>query len=81
MSDNSTARKQRITQWVTGGRYAVAVKVEAVYPADDPSEACLSPETVRFLEDLAERAEAGDVEALCRAGKVYLQMTEGTATS
>jgi hypothetical protein len=72
-------QKQRITQWVTGGACAVAVEVEAVFPPEDPSEPCLTPETVRYLEELAERAEAGDVEALQRAGTVYLRMGEQSA--
>jgi hypothetical protein len=62
---------QRIVQWVTGGNYAVAVEVEAVFPPDDPSEPCLTPQTVRYLEELAERAEEGDVEARRQAGKTY----------
>ena len=56
----------------------MAVEVEAVFPPDDPSEPCLTPQTVRALEDLAERAKAGDVEALRRAGAVYARVGEGT---
>jgi hypothetical protein len=70
------ARKQRIVQWVTGGKYAVAVEVEAIYPPDDPTEPCLTPQTVRWLEELADRAEAGDVAALRRAGTVYSRVAE-----
>jgi hypothetical protein len=66
-----TGQTQTIIQWVTGGNYAVAVEVEAIFPPDDPSEPCLTPQTIRYLEDLAGRAEAGDVEALQQAGKVY----------
>ena len=62
MRESNGERTQRIIQWVTGGKYAVAVEVEAVFPADDPSEPCLQPATVRYLEELADRAEAGDVD-------------------
>jgi hypothetical protein len=75
MNNPQTARTQRITQWVAGGAYAVAVKVEAVFPPEDPSEPCLTPQTVRYLEELSERAEAGDVEALRNAGTVYMRMS------
>jgi hypothetical protein len=76
MSPQTGERKQRIIQWVTGGTYAVAVEVEAIFPSDDPSEPCLTPQTVRFLEELSERAEVGDVEALRRAGTVYTRINE-----
>ena len=75
MSVPAPTRTQRITQWVAGGSYAVAVEVEAIFPPDDPSEPCLTPQTVRFLEELAERAEAGDVDALRQAGTVYTRMS------
>jgi hypothetical protein len=81
MSKTNGQRTQRIIQWVSGGNYAVAVEVDAVFPPDDPSEPCLTPATVRFLEDLADRAEAGDVDALKRAGTVYSRMTETVTAS
>jgi hypothetical protein len=81
MSKKNGERTQRIIQWVTGGKYAVAVEVEAVFPADDPSEPCLTPTTVRFLEDLSDRAEAGDVEALRHAGTVYTRIPERDTVS
>jgi hypothetical protein len=65
---------QRLTQWVRGGDYAVAVEVEAVFPAEDSSVPCLSSETVRHLEKLTERAAAGDLDALKQAGMVYVKL-------
>ena len=47
------------------------VEVEVVYPADDPSEACLEPATVRWLDEVARHAEAGDLEYLRKAGCVF----------
>jgi hypothetical protein len=81
MSTSAQGRTQRIVQWVVGGRYAVAVEVEAVFPPDDPSEPCLTPQTVRALEELAERAKAGDVDALRRAGNVYARVGDVEAVS
>ncbi|MEE8459447.1 MAG: hypothetical protein V3S08_06225 [Phycisphaerales bacterium] len=48
-------------RWIHAGPCVVRVEVEAVFPTDDPSEACIEPETVEFLREVHERAEAGDV--------------------
>jgi hypothetical protein len=58
-------------QWVSGGEFAVAVEVEIIYSRDDPSEPCLQSATIRYLEELGDRAQAGDLEALQQAGIVY----------
>jgi hypothetical protein len=42
----------------------VEVEVEVLYPADDPSEPCLEPDTVRWLDEIARKAAEGDVEFL-----------------
>lgn len=70
---------ERLTEWVTGGPYAVAVEVEAVLFPNRPGEPYLPPDTVRYLERLAKSAQAGDVEALRRAGTVYVRLDEPTA--
>jgi hypothetical protein len=72
--EDSKRGSQRLTQWVRGGAYAVAVPVEAVFPQEDPSVPCLIPETVRYLEKLTERAAAGDLDELRKAGTVYVKM-------
>ena len=64
-------RHEKRKRWVQRGQYAVEVEVEVVYPADCPSEACLEPATVRWLDEVARRAEAGDVEFLRSAGRVF----------
>jgi hypothetical protein len=66
---------QHLTQWVRGGNYAVAVEVEAVFPPEDSSVPCLKAETVRYLEKLTERAGAGDLDELRKAGTVYVRMS------
>jgi hypothetical protein len=63
--------RERRKRWVQRGRYAVEIEVEVVYPADDPSEACLEPATVRMLDEVARRAEAGDVAYLRTVGRVF----------
>jgi hypothetical protein len=59
------------TRLVRTPRFVVAVEVEAVFPAEDPSEACFESETVRMLRDIQKHAERGDVRWLQRRGKVY----------
>ena len=52
-------------------KFVVAVEVEMVIPPDDPSEPCYEAETVRFLQEVQERAERGDLDWLKKHGKVY----------
>jgi hypothetical protein len=51
------------------------VNVEMVVPPDDPSEPCYEAETVQFLRQVREKAEAGDIGWLKRHGKVYEALT------
>ncbi len=71
MADTREKRKR----WVQRGDYAVELEVEVVFPVDDPSEACLEPATVRWLDEVARKAEQGDVEFLRRAGRVFQAVT------
>ena len=64
-------RREKRKRWVQHGNYAVDVEVEVVYPADDPSEPCLEPATVRWLDEIARKAEAGDVRYLRKLGRVF----------
>ena len=67
MSERRETRKR----WVQRGRFAVEVEVEVVYPEDDPSEPCLEPEAVRKLDEIARRAEQGDIAYLRTVGRVF----------
>lgn len=64
---------QRIkrTRLIQSDRYVVAVEVEMVVPPDDPSEPCYEAETVNFLREVKQRADAGDVAWLQQRGKLY----------
>jgi hypothetical protein len=64
-------RRERRKRWIQRGQYAVEVEVEVVYPADDPSEPCLEPDAMRWLDEVARCAEAGDVDFLRTAGRVF----------
>jgi hypothetical protein len=74
-------RREKRTRWVQRGEYAVEVQVEVVYPVDDPSEPCLEPATVRWLDEIARRAEQGNLAFLRCAGKVYRLVRSAKALS
>ena len=59
------------TRLVQSEKYVVAVDVEMVIPADDPSEPCYESETVQHLRAIKEHADRGDVAWLTLRGKVY----------
>jgi len=61
-------------RWIRGGTYIVEVEVDAVIPIDDPSEACYEPQTVAFLREVQQKAEAGELEWLKRVGTVYARV-------
>jgi hypothetical protein len=64
-------RREKRKRWVQRGQYAVEVEIDVVYPADDPSEPCLEPDTVRFLDEVGRRAEQADISFLRKVGRVF----------
>ena len=64
-------RREKRKRWVQRGQYAVEVEVEVVYPAESPTEACLEPATVRWLDEIARRAENEDLSFLMQVGRVF----------
>jgi hypothetical protein len=68
-------KRVKRTRLIQTDRYVVAVEVEMVIPADDPSEPCYEAETVQFLKEVHDRAERGDVEWLSQRGRVYEAMS------
>ena len=70
---------QRVTRTrlIQSDRFVVAVEVEMVVPADDPSEPCYESETVNFLRDVKEHADRGDIGWLQQHGKVYASVDVG----
>ena len=64
-------RREKRKRWVQRGKYAVEVEVEVIFPEDDPGEPCLEPQTVRWLDEIANRAEQGDVDYLRSVGRVF----------
>ena len=66
-------KRVRVPKWIHGRLCVVRVDAEAVIPDADPSEACLEPAALRWLDKLQELADAGDIEALARVGDVYVR--------
>ena len=69
-------KRLRVKKWIHGTRCVVQVEVDAVIPDADPSEPCLEPETVRWLDELQRLADAGDVDGITSrapGGSVYLR--------
>ena len=52
-------------------KFVVAVEVEMVVPADDPTEPCYESETIHLLREVEEHALQGDLDWLRQHGKVY----------
>lgn len=67
----AAGRRLKQTRLIQTDRYVVAVEVELVIPDADPSEPRFKPETLKFLREVTEHAEQGDVEWLRRRGRVY----------
>jgi hypothetical protein len=66
-----TERREKRKRWVQRGQYAVEVEVEVVFPVEDPTEASLEPQTVRWLDEIAHKAQEGDVAYLQKVGRVF----------
>ncbi len=69
-------KREKRKRWVQRGQYAVEVDIEVVSPPDRPFEACLEPKTVRWLDEVARHAEAGDLEFLRSAGRLFQAVTQ-----
>lgn len=59
------------TRLVQTDKYVVALEVEMVIPADDPTEPCYESETIELIREVKARAEKDDLAWLSRRGKVY----------
>lgn len=70
-----SGKRIRIPKWIHGRHCVVRVEAEAVIPDADPSEPCLEPDTLRWLDELQRLADEGDVETLARVGAVYVRRT------
>jgi hypothetical protein len=68
-------KRVRVPKWIHGRLCVVRVDADAVIPDADPSEPCLEPATLRWLDDLQKLADAGDVETLSKARDEFVRRT------
>ncbi|HUO07771.1 MAG TPA: hypothetical protein VM008_05700 [Phycisphaerae bacterium] len=68
-------RRTKIERWIHAESCVVRVQVDAIIPDTDPSEPCLEPQTLRFLDDIQHKADQGLVHELAKLGDVYIRQT------
>lgn len=66
-------KRIKLEQWIHAPACVVRVEVDAIIPDDDPSEPCLEPPTIRFLDDLQTKADQGQITELEKVGDVYVR--------
>lgn len=68
-------RRTKIERWIHAEPCVVRVDVEAIIPDADPSEPCLEPHIIRYLDELQDKADRGLVSELARVGDVYIRQS------
>ncbi len=68
-------KRVKLIRWIHARPCVVRVEVDAVVPQGDPSEPCFEPETVDWLRQVHQRAEAGDLDWLQQVGQVYVRQS------
>ena len=66
-------KRVRVPKTILGDLCVLRLEVEAVIPDADPSEPCLEPDTLRYLDHLRQLAAAGNVTELEKHGTVYVR--------
>jgi hypothetical protein len=70
-----TGERTKIVRWIPGRNFVVRVEVDAIIPEFDPSEPCLEPEAIRFLDEVKDMANRGLIGELKKVGEVYVRQT------
>lgn len=68
-------KRIKIERWIHAESCVVRVQVEAIIPDADPSEPCLEPQTIRFLDHIQHQADRGLIQELAKIGDVYIRQT------
>jgi hypothetical protein len=66
-------RRTKVDRWIHASACVVRVQVEAIILDADPSEPCLEPQTIRFLDELQSKADRGLINELASVGDVYVR--------
>jgi hypothetical protein len=70
-----SGERTKIVEWIQGDNFVVRVEVDAIIPDFDPSEPCLEPATIKFLDDVQEKANRGLINELKKVGEVYVRQS------
>jgi hypothetical protein len=68
-------KRTTVEQWIHAEPCVVRVEVEAIIPDADPSEPCLEPKTIKFLDELQRKADQGLITELAQVGDVYVRQS------
>lgn len=68
-------KRTRIERWIHATPCVVRVEVEAIIPDADTSEPCLEPQTIRYLDELQNKADQGLIDELAQVGDVYVRQS------
>jgi hypothetical protein len=68
-------KRTKLERWIHAESCVVRVYVDAIIPEADPTEACLEPQTIRYLDELQQKADQGLIFELAKAGDVYVRQT------
>jgi hypothetical protein len=74
-------RRGRIRHWVRRGNLVVELEVDVVYLGDAPDHPAFEARTARFLDEVGQRAEAGDITYLQTVGTVFRQIDQPAAAA
>lgn len=66
-------KRIKVEQWIHASACVVRLEVEAIIPDADPSEPCLEPQTLRFLDEVQTKADQGLIDELSKLGDVYIR--------
>lgn len=66
-------RRERMTRYIKGDGFVVAVDVSVIYAPEEPDDPLLEADTLRFLDEVTERVEKRDMGWLRRVGAVYVR--------
>ncbi|MFM9957612.1 MAG: hypothetical protein ACKVZJ_06030 [Phycisphaerales bacterium] len=66
-----------VVHWIEGSAggvpFVVRVETEAIIPDAAPAEPCLEPPVLRWLEEVQDRADRGDVSWLANVGQIFVR--------
>ena len=68
---NEQIRRGTIKRYIEAADMVVVVEVPVIYAPEQPDEPLLEADTIRFLDEVTRRAQAGDRAWLHTVGRIY----------